>query len=173
MRCGAGILEFHFARAGGFILAASLLVGGTLLSTDYFLLRLAMIVGTLLIAATARNGKKRRSRRVKSGEVDESESLASRLRDKVDDAGDVAEFGEDDGDEDYYEEDEYDEDGYDEDVGSEEEEEEAGRDSSRFPEHAGCALGIRSAIHCDHSTEAKDDPPESAGGVTYSQGFGP
>ncbi len=122
---GAGLLEFHFARAGGFILAASLLVGGTLLSTDYVLLRGAMVVGTLLITVSARSGRAKRPRSVAMAKHDagEEQSLASRLRDKTEDADELDEYDEDEGEEET-ETDEYEDVEYEEEDGDEEEEEE-------------------------------------------------
>ena len=139
---GAGLLEFHFARAGGFILAASLLVGGTLLSTDYVLLRLAMVAGTLLIAASARNGRTRRRRRteVVENDADEEQSLASRLRDKAEDADELDEYEEDDGDEEY-EDDVYEDDEY-EDQDEEEEEEETSQPEIGVSQHGSKVLTV-------------------------------
>ncbi|MEX0586106.1 MAG: DNA translocase FtsK 4TM domain-containing protein, partial [Pirellulales bacterium] len=39
---GRGLLEMHFATAGAFIFAGSVLIGGLLLCTDYILLRISM-----------------------------------------------------------------------------------------------------------------------------------
>jgi S-DNA-T family DNA segregation ATPase FtsK/SpoIIIE len=80
---GAGLLEFHFARVGGLILAISLVMGGLLLSTDYVVLRFALFAGTLLIALTARGRgrwpKRRSGRRAKQRTA---ESLSVRIRGK-------------------------------------------------------------------------------------------
>jgi len=43
---GRGLLEMHFAKAGAYLMTLSLLVGGLLLSTEYFLPRLAVRVLT-------------------------------------------------------------------------------------------------------------------------------
>jgi S-DNA-T family DNA segregation ATPase FtsK/SpoIIIE len=41
---GRGLLEMHFASTGAYILAVSVLIGGLLLSTDYFLVKLSMLL---------------------------------------------------------------------------------------------------------------------------------
>ena len=120
-----GLLEFHFARIGGFVLATSLLVGGLLLSTDYVLLRIAMVAATLLIALTAQRRRRRSSRRVDGAEVVGGETLAMRLRGKnaqIENESDVTD--ETDDDEDDVEQVEYEEDEYDEEEGYDEEDEE-------------------------------------------------
>ncbi len=85
---GAGLLEYHFARVGGFVLAASLVFGGMLLSTDYVLLRLAMMAGSMLVAVTANRRRsvsddRRRQVRFDQPETVGGETLAMRLRGKL------------------------------------------------------------------------------------------
>jgi S-DNA-T family DNA segregation ATPase FtsK/SpoIIIE len=48
---GAGMLKMHFADLGGFILAASIFFAGLLLCTDYVLLHLGLMLGTLTVAS--------------------------------------------------------------------------------------------------------------------------
>ena len=56
---GAGLLKMHFADLGGFVLAASFLLGGLLLCTDYVLLHLGLMLGTLTVASViGRNGRR-------------------------------------------------------------------------------------------------------------------
>ncbi|HEY4234962.1 MAG TPA: DNA translocase FtsK 4TM domain-containing protein [Lacipirellulaceae bacterium] len=68
---GRGLLEMHFAHAGAFIFALSVLAAGLLLATDYHLLRMAAVttqisgrslaqLGQLGQGAKTRNGKRRR-----------------------------------------------------------------------------------------------------------------
>ena len=122
---GGGLLEYHFARVGGFVLASSLILGGMLLCTDYMLLRLAMVAGTLLIAMTANRRRRRMPAAKVHTRVDEpetvgGETLAMRLRGKLQASDDV-----DEEEEEGYEEDEYEEDdGYEEEEFEDEEEEE-------------------------------------------------
>ena len=47
---GSGILEIHFATAGGLIITSALLVGGLLLCTDYTMLRLGSCLAKGLVA---------------------------------------------------------------------------------------------------------------------------
>ncbi|MEM7315819.1 MAG: DNA translocase FtsK 4TM domain-containing protein, partial [Planctomycetota bacterium] len=50
---GAGFLRYHFADVGGFILATSCLIGGILLCTDYGLVHLGLVIGSLTITGFA------------------------------------------------------------------------------------------------------------------------
>ena len=66
---GSGILDIHFATAGGLILTSALLIGGLLLCTDYTMLRLAQLIVTGLIAIRLlpqRLPKKKKKKRAKS-----------------------------------------------------------------------------------------------------------
>ena len=54
---GRGWLELHFATFGGFILTLSLLVGGLLLCTDYWLVRAFMFAVRMVMFVVTRNRK--------------------------------------------------------------------------------------------------------------------
>ncbi len=128
---GAGILHYYFADVGGCILAFSLLLGGILLSTDYVLVHLGLMLGALTISRMMR---RRSSRRRGAG------LAASDVEDEFADADDEEEHLSvrvggrtirlmDDGQRDA--EDEYEEDAYDDDADEEEltgEEEDAEED---------------------------------------------
>ena len=54
---GRGWLELHFATFGGFILTASLLIGGLLLCTDYWLVRASLFAFGLVSSVVSRDRK--------------------------------------------------------------------------------------------------------------------
>lgn len=49
-----GILRIHFAQIGGFVIAASTFFGGLLLCTDYVLVHLGLVLGSLTLTGLAR-----------------------------------------------------------------------------------------------------------------------
>ncbi len=51
---GTGILRYYFADVGGCILAISLLLGGLLLSTDYVLVHVGLMIGALTMTSMMR-----------------------------------------------------------------------------------------------------------------------
>src|SRR5688572_22107864 len=80
---GRGFLESHFAQAGAFIFAISVLMAGLLLSTDYFMFRAAAVTTTVtgrtLLQVGHFGGVGKRKQRVKSdleseAEVEDEES---------------------------------------------------------------------------------------------------
>ena len=68
---GKGLLEMHFASAGSIILAASLIVGGLLLCTDYVLLRILAAGVVFIFAGASRSAKLWPLRRKVETEEDE------------------------------------------------------------------------------------------------------
>jgi S-DNA-T family DNA segregation ATPase FtsK/SpoIIIE len=107
---GRGFLESHFAQAGAFIFATSVLLAGLLLSTDYFMFRAAAVTtsvtGRTLMQVGHFGHVGRKKLRVKS----DLESVVD-----VDDEDSELET-----DEEEYEEDELDEEEHDEEYGEEE-----------------------------------------------------
>lgn len=79
------ILELHFAQAGGFILCLSLIVGGLLLCTDYFLINVAVKSAARAYAMAARGSAVYKSRRGKwvDDEEDEEDTDGGGLRVKI------------------------------------------------------------------------------------------
>jgi S-DNA-T family DNA segregation ATPase FtsK/SpoIIIE len=80
---GRGLLETHFAQAGAYIFALSVLMAGLLLSTDYFVFRAAAVTtgvtGRTLLQVGHLGHVRRKAARVKSDvesgvELDEEES---------------------------------------------------------------------------------------------------
>jgi S-DNA-T family DNA segregation ATPase FtsK/SpoIIIE len=75
---GRGLLEMHFATAGGLILTASLLLGGLLLCTDYAMLRVVKLIAVSCVAVTTPRGKRKttKSRRTVATDVEDGVVLA-------------------------------------------------------------------------------------------------
>jgi hypothetical protein len=76
---GRGLLETHFAQAGAYIFALSVLLAGLLLSTDYFLFRAAAVTTSVTGRSLLQVGHfghvtaKKKTNRVKSDVEDEVE----------------------------------------------------------------------------------------------------
>ena len=80
-RWAAALLETHFAKAGAFIFALSVLAAGLLLSTDYFLFRAAAVTTSVSGRSLAAVGPLRPRRR---------ETKASRVKTDLEDDGEIA-----------------------------------------------------------------------------------
>jgi S-DNA-T family DNA segregation ATPase FtsK/SpoIIIE len=105
---GRGFLESHFAQAGAYIFAISVLLAGLLLSTDYFMFRAAAVTtsvtGRTLMQVGHLGHVGRKKLRVKS----DLESTLEVDDEEIDAESDEEEYDEDESDEEEYEED-YDE----------------------------------------------------------------
>jgi S-DNA-T family DNA segregation ATPase FtsK/SpoIIIE len=104
---GRGFLETHFAQAGSFIFALSVLLAGVLLSTDYFMFRAAAVT-------TSMTGRTL----LQVGHLGHVGTKAARVKSDVENDVELDEEADDESEE------EYDEEEYDEEDGEEEEEEE-------------------------------------------------
>ena len=82
---GFALLESHFAMAGAFILALSVLLAGLLLCTDYLLLRFA--AKTTVVSGAGLMTLGRAGQRVASGAVRRTTDLESRVTVELGDAG--------------------------------------------------------------------------------------
>lgn len=154
----AGLLKMHFAFVGGLILAASLLLGGLLLCTDYVLVHLGLVLGSLTIASLARRPEWAQRESGQSGSGDDAEYEAD--EDEADEEGDVSirvggrklsvasdddaeqeeeEYEDDEDDDEEYEEDEYD-------VETGEEPEEEAKEAEAAPSLASVAGGMASTL---------------------------
>ena len=69
----AGLLRIYFADLGGLILAISFLVGGLLLCTDYVLVHLGLMLGTLTVAGVMGLNRRSATRRSANDEADDEE----------------------------------------------------------------------------------------------------
>src|SRR3954447_18122620 len=112
---GRTLLETHFAAAGSYIFALSVLLAGLLLSTDYFLFRAAA-------ATTSITGRSL----LHVGHLGHVAKRAARVKSDVEDEVDVEEEAEEDEEEEESDEEESEEDEY-----EEEEEEELGEKDDR------------------------------------------
>ena len=155
----ATILKLHFAAMGGFLLAASLLVVGLLLCTDYVLVHLGLFLGSLTLATMmGRPRPKLRAFEEIEYDNEENEEEAGEEEDGEDDVSirvggrkiTVHELGDDEVDEDedededeaeedyedgVYEEDEYEDGEHEEEEEEEEEEQVAGTDQEDDETH--------------------------------------
>jgi S-DNA-T family DNA segregation ATPase FtsK/SpoIIIE len=76
---GRGLLEMHFATAGGLILASSLVIGGLLLCTDYMLIRAARLVLLSALAGVRLIGRPRAIAKKKSRKAEKPQSKTEQL----------------------------------------------------------------------------------------------
>jgi S-DNA-T family DNA segregation ATPase FtsK/SpoIIIE len=97
---GRSLLETHFAHAGAFILALSVLIAGLLLSTDYFLFRAAVVTTSITGRSLLHVGhaSRRRLSRVKSDLEEESDEDDAEYEDEENAESDEDEYEEDEGD---------------------------------------------------------------------------
>jgi S-DNA-T family DNA segregation ATPase FtsK/SpoIIIE len=144
---GRGFLESHFAQAGAFIFAISVLMAGLLLSTDYFMFRAAAVTtsvtGRTLLQVGHFGGVGKRKQRVKSDLESEVE---------VEDEESVEESDEEEYDDDEAEEDEYEEEDEGDDV--EEEEDSAPAIKVRKPNGEAASAAGNLTDHVDSSSSA-------------------
>lgn len=72
-----GILRIHFAYAGGLVIAASVLLGGLLLCTDYVLVHVGLMLGTMTVAGLSRSrGIWRREKPVSEERKNDTDDLS-------------------------------------------------------------------------------------------------
>ncbi|MBC8356480.1 MAG: DNA translocase FtsK 4TM domain-containing protein [Planctomycetes bacterium] len=88
---GRTLLETHFALAGSLILAASLLIGGLMLCTDYALFRMAFTASTMTAAAAAKGRQRVADRRQSLAERNPKKRAKAELVSVESDVEDAAE----------------------------------------------------------------------------------
>lgn len=124
---GRAWLESNFATAGAYIFAASVLLAGLLLCTDYLLFRMAAVAGTVSGVGLLRAGQMSQKAASRASLTSRRTDLLAPLSEEVDEEDDAED---EEWEEDEYEDDEQDE--YEEDDYEYEEEDETEDDSSSF-----------------------------------------
>lgn len=166
---GRAWLESNFATAGAYIFAASVLMAGLLLCTDYLLFRMAAVAGTVSGAGLLRAGQMSQKAASRASLTGRRTDLLAPLSEEIDDEEDEEweEGGEYEVEDEEYEDDEYDDDEYED---AEEDEDSSLALKVRTPDDRNAQEVSEESELSDNSTVAKAAAAGTAAAVATGLG---